>query len=227
MAEREPKFAASLMCMDYLHAGEQLEVINRRAQFYHVDVMDGHYAPNLAMSPDLFRSLKPAMALPSDVHLMTMDPNHWIGPFLDAGAEYISLHAETINANAFRTLNRIRDGGCREGIILNPATPLSFIEMYIDRLDLLTIMTVDIGFAGQPFIDAMLRKIEAARELRERHGYKYLIQIDGCCNETTYRKLWNAGADIFIIASTLFNREPDLDQAFDRVFSAFRAQTGR
>jgi len=227
MAEREPKFAASLMCMDYLHAGKQLEIINRRAQYYHVDVMDGHYAPNMALSPDLFRSIKPAMALPADVHLMTTDPNRWIDPFADAGAAYISLHAETINANAFRTLNRIRARGCREGIVLNPASPLSCIEMYIDRLDLLTIMTVDIGFAGQPFIDGMLRKIVSARELREKYGYKYLIQIDGCCNETTFKKLWDAGADIFIIASTLFGRETDLDQSFDRVMAAFREQTGR
>ncbi len=223
----KPAFAISMMCMDFLNLRPQMETLNRRAQLYHVDIMDGHFAPNITLSPDFIRAVSGAAALPIDAHLMTTDPNQWIDQVAEAGARIISPHAETINANAFRTLNRIRALGCQEGITLNPATPLSAIEHYIDRLDLLTIMTVDVGFSGQPFIEQMLRKIERARELKEKHGYRYRIQVDGCCNAGTFARLWDAGTEVFVMGTTgLFSLVADTDRAYDKMLAGFGEATG-
>lgn len=223
----KPRFSISLMCLDFLDVRAQLAIFNRRADAYHVDIMDGHFAPNLAISPDMLRAFSRAGTLPMDVHLMTTDPNRWIDAVHEAGASIISPHAETINADAFRTLGRIRALGCGAGIVLNPATPLSAAETYLDRLDLVTIMTVDIGYAHQPFIEAMLRKVEQARNLKEQHGYGYTLQIDGACNEQTFDRLWNAGAEQFVMGgSGLFSLDADADTAYTKMLQGFHRATG-
>lgn len=220
-------FSISLMCLDFLRARQQLETFNRRADAYHVDIMDGHFAPNLAISPDLMRQLSRAATLPMDVHLMTTDPNRWLEPVAQAGAALISPHAETINADAFRVLGRIRALGCGAGVVLNPATPLSAAEWYLDRLDLLTIMTVDVGYAHQPFIDAMLRKIEQASELKARRGYQYILQVDGACNEQTFARLLDAGVERFVMGgSGLFSLDENAEAAYEKMLAGFRRATG-
>lgn len=221
-------FAPSLMCMDFLEMRKQLEVLNRRADLLHVDIMDGHYCKNITLSPDMIRTFAKVATLPMDVHLMTTNPGDWLEACAEAGAKILSPHAETINADAFRTLNLIEKLGCKPGVTLNPASPLDMVRYYIERLYILTIMTVDVGFAGQPFIEPMLRKIEEAAELKAKKGYSYLIQIDGSCNERTYKRLVDAGAEVLIVGSSgLFKMDPDLDKAYDIMLAAFAKATAK
>lgn len=214
------------MCMDLLNLREQVEILNSRADFYHVDIMDGHYVKNITLSPDFVRVLKKITDLPIDCHLMVTDPDDYIEALAKAGAAYICPHAETINADAFRVINKIKSFGCKFGVVLNPATPLSYIQHYIHLVDKITIMSVDPGFAGQPFIREMLDKIREAKRLKQENGYRYLIEIDGSCNEKTFHDLEEAGAEVFIVGSSgLFGLDDDLAAAWDKMQNIFREQT--
>ncbi|GEN80635.1 D-allulose 6-phosphate 3-epimerase [Actinotalea fermentans] len=222
-----PAFSVSVMCMDLLRVGEQLEVLDRHADALHADVMDGHFARNIAMSPDFVKALCDQSALPVEAHLMTEHPGDWLEILAEAGASTLSMHAETVERDAFRLLDRVSGLGCRTGIVLNPATPLTAAQHYLDRVDLLTIMTVDVGYAGQPFIEQMLTKIEAAAAFKREHGLHYQLQIDGSCNAATYARLVDAGAEAFVLGSTgLFNLDADLERAWLAAESAFTASTG-
>lgn len=223
----KPEFSVSLMCMDFLDMKNQLEVLNKRASGYHIDIMDGHYCKNITLSPDFMRACSRAAKLPMDVHLMTTNPGDWLEPVAKAGASVISPHAETINTDAYRTINKIRELGCGVGVTLNPATPLDYIRHYIHLVDVLTIMTVDVGYAGQPFITEMLEKISEARRLKEEKGYHYKIMIDGSCNAKTFKRLYEAGAEVFILGTSgLFNLDPDLNTAYDKMLDSFKNETG-
>ncbi|MGC3954546.1 MAG: D-allulose 6-phosphate 3-epimerase [Propionicimonas sp.] len=224
---RKPTFSPSLMCMDLLNAGADVDVLNRRADAYHIDLMDGHFAPNITLSPDLVKALTAHGSLPMDIHLMVTTPGQWVETLAANGATWLSPHAETINVNAFRLFNQIESLGMKPGVVLNPSTPLAWAQHYLERVDLLTFMTVDVGFAGQPFIPQVLPKVREAVEFRERHGLDFTIQIDGSCNPATYRQLWEAGADRFIVGSSgLWNRAAELDQAYDVMLQDFAEATG-
>lgn len=204
--------APSLMCMDFLHVEEQIKVLNEHMDMLHYDVMDGHFCKNIALSTDMLKAVKSVSQLPVDVHMMVEHPDEYVDVFCNSGADIISLQAETINTFAFRIINHIRERGAKVGIVLNPATPLSYIEEYMDEIDLLTIMTVDVGFAGQKFNDKMLDKIKMAWEYRQKHGLNYVIQADGAVNERTYKKLIEAGTESFVIGTSgLFGKSGDLN----------------
>lgn len=218
------EFAVSLMCADNLRLKKQLDVLNERTNLYHIDIMDGHFCKSITLSPDYVRAVRSATTLPIDVHLMTTRPGDWIETVAMAGASCISPHAEAINTDAFRVLDTIEKLGCKTGVVLNPATSLEAIRHYCGRLDLLTIMTVDVGFAGQRFIPEMLDKVREAVQLRERHGYRYKIQIDGSCNEGTYQRLHQAGADILVVGSSgLFGLDAQLTVAYEKMLAEFGA----
>ncbi len=185
----KPTFSPSLMCMDLLHAAKDVDILNQRADAYHVDLMDGHFAPNITLSPDTVKALSAHGALPMDIHMMVTDPIQYIETLAANGATWISPHAETINVNAFRVMNQIESLGLKTGVVLNPSTPLVWVQHYLERIDLLTFMTVDVGFAGQPFIEQVLPKIAEAVRFRDQHGLDYTIQIDGSCNERTFKRL--------------------------------------
>lgn len=220
------EFSPSLMCMDFLKIEEQISVLNDRIDMYHADVMDGHFCKNITLSPDLIKTFGQIAKKPIDCHLMTVNPMDWIDILADAGAAYISPHAETINSDAYRVLNHIKSKGCKTGVVVNPATPLSYIEHYLNRIDLLTIMTVDVGFAGQPFIEEMLDKIREAKRLKEERGYTYRIQIDGSCNKNTYKRLYDAGAEVLVVGTSgLFNLDEDLNRACDKMYEEFEEAT--
>ncbi|MCM3693903.1 D-allulose 6-phosphate 3-epimerase [Neobacillus niacini] len=218
----KPTFSASLMCMDFLHVKNELEVLNNFVDYYHIDIIDGHYSKNLSLSPDLMKAFRKVVNKPMDVHLATTNPEDWIEVCANAGATYISPQAETINHHAFRVLNMIKSVGCKIGIVLNPATPLSYIESYLGRVELLTIMTVDPGFPGQPFIDEMIEKIKEAAKLREENGFSFKIQVDGAVNKKTFKKLKDAGADVYVLGSSgLFNLNEDINLACNKAYENF------
>ena len=221
-------FSPSLMCMDLLNMKEQVEILNERADFYHVDIMDGHFVKNITLSPFFVSNLKRISKLPIDVHLMTEYPDDYIEELAKSGADYICPHAETINKDAFRIINKIKGFGCKAGIVLNPATPIEWIKYYIHLLDKITVMTVDPGFAGQPFIPEMLDKIKELKELKEKNGYNYLIEVDGSCNERTFDILTEAGAEVLIVGSSgLFNLDSDLPKAWDKMMEIYEAKTAK
>lgn len=220
----KPLFNPSLMCMDLLNIKEQIEILNERADMYHVDIMDGHYVKNITLSPDFVKAISKVVTIPMDCHLMVTDPDDYIESLAKAGAGYICPHAETINSDAFRIINKIRANGCKVGVVLNPATPLSYIQHYIHLVDKITIMSVDPGFAGQPFIREMLDKIAEAKRLKEEKGYKYIIEVDGSCNMGTFKDLTEAGTECFIVGSSgLFNLDEDLAIAWDKMIDNYNA----
>ncbi len=223
----KPMFNPSLMCMDFLDMRNQAAILNTRCDMYHADVMDGHYVKNITLSPDFIRAFHSVAEKPIDCHLMVTNPDDFLEPLAEAGAEVLCVQAETINRDAFRILNRIESLGCKTGLVLNPATPLDFARHYLDRIDILTIMTVDPGFAGQPFIPEMLEKIREAREFREKHGCKYKIEVDGSCNERTFKALYEAGAEIFIVGTSgLFSKDRDLARAWEKMLADYTRATG-
>lgn len=205
----------SLMCVDMLHIGDQLEVLDKSMDWHHADVMDGHYCPNLTLSPDIVKAVCGAAKRPVEVHLMTVYPQNWIDTFAKAGAAMISMHAETINTAAFRLIREVRNAGCKVGIILNPATPFDTIRHYIDEVDRLTLMTVDVGYAGQPMVPQVLSKVREAAEFKKKSGLPYEIQIDGCCNSKTYQMYAEAGAEMLVMGSGLFGLSPDITEALN------------
>lgn len=220
-------FSPSLMCMNLMDIKHQIGVLNEKADLLHIDIMDGHYVKNITLSPFFMEQLKENVKIPMDVHLMVENPTDFIQMVKEAGASIISPHAETINKDAFRVINRIKSLGCKAGIVLNPATPLDYIQHYIHLVDKITIMTVDPGYAGQKFIPEMLDKIREAKILKEKFGYRYLIEVDGSCNTKTFRQLAEAGTEVFIVGSSgLFNLHSDLEAAWGMMMNNFNQEIG-
>ena len=228
----KPFINPSLMCMDFLDIRHQLEVLNPRVDFYHFDIMDGHYVPNITLSPDLAAAIAPVCEKPLDFHLMVTDPQLFLGPCRKAvepltqrGIQsFFSPHAEIINGKAFRIIDQIRAAGLRPGVAINPETPLSMVESYLHRLDKVTFMSVDPGFAGQPFIPEMLDKVRQAKALKQSDPEKYhfIIEIDGSCNKRTFGLLAQAGIESFIVGTSgLFHNDPDLERAYEIMMEDF------
>ena len=233
----KPIFNPSLMCMDFLDIRHQLQVLNQRVDMYHFDIMDGHYVPNITLSPDLAKAIARASELPLDFHMMVTEPQQYIEPCRQAVAgltergilSFYSPHAEVINGRGFRIIDQIRAAGFRPGVAINPETPLSAVMAYLHRLDKVTFMSVDPGFAGQPFIPEVLEKIREARTLKEKDPEKYhfIIEIDGSCNKRTYGILAEAGVESLIVGTSgLFNNDPDLEKAYDIMIDDFKRGVG-
>ena len=228
----KPIFNPSLMCMDFLDIKNQLEILNSRADMYHFDIMDGCFVPNITLSPDIAKAIAPACTRPLDFHLMVTEPTQFLAscrdavkPLTEKGiTSFFSPHAETISGKGFRILDQIQGMGFKCGIVLNPETPLCMVEAYLHKLDLITFMSVDPGFAGQPFIPEVLEKVREAKRLKEQNPekYHYIVQIDGSCNAKTFGLLAQAGVESFIVGSSgLFGNDPDLSKAFDIMVDNF------
>lgn len=217
----------SLMCMDLMNMAHQIQVLEDYSGMFHADVMDGHFAPNLTLSPDFVKAVKGVTQLPVDAHLMVERPNDFIDAFITAGADYITVHAETIQNDAFRTLTRIKVAGKKVGVAICPATPLSTIAHYAGLIDLLLIMTVDVGYAGQVFINPMLEKLAEANELRKSEKYNFLIQVDGSIGKPVYRQLYDSGADVYVMGTSgLFKKGVPLKNACEFMAKDFLDEIG-
>jgi ribulose-phosphate 3-epimerase len=196
--------APSLLSADFSHLREEVATVEKAgADWLHVDVMDGHFVPNLTVGPLVVEALKPHTQLPIDCHLMVSRPEEWVEAFARAGASIITVHAEATH-HLDRLVARIRELGCKAGVSINPATPLSVIEEILPEVDLVLIMSVNPGFGGQKFIQSALSKIERLDELRKLGEHSFVIEVDGGVSTSNARELADAGCDILVAGSAIF-----------------------
>jgi len=206
---REPKrehwIAPSILSADFARLGEEVDaVLAAGADLIHFDVMDNHYVPNLTIGPLVCEALrKHGVKAPIDVHLMVKPVDRIIPDFAAAGATYISIHPEATE-HVDRSLQLIREHGCKAGLVFNPATPLDWLDHVLERLDLVLVMSVNPGFGGQQFIDAALAKIATAREIIDRSGRPIRLELDGGVKVANIGRVAAAGADTFVAGSAIF-----------------------
>ncbi len=200
------KIAPSILSADFNRLAEEVIAVEQAgADYIHVDVMDGHFVPNLTIGPPVIASLRRVTSLPLDVHLMIQDPDTFLEPFLIAGADILTVHVEA-SVHLHRTLAEIRKRGARAGLTLNPATPLCLIEPALEWADLILVMTVNPGFGGQEFIPATLPKVERVRQWIDEKGLKAELEVDGGIKVENIGLLAKAGADVFVSGSGIFKR---------------------
>ncbi len=198
------KIAPSILSADFADLGGEIRrVADAGADLIHIDVMDGHFVPNLTFGPPVVAAVRKVTKLPFDVHLMITNPQEMITPFIKAGADIVTVHAETA-PHLHRLIEAIREQGARPGVSLNPATPLAAVEEVLDAVDLVLVMTVNPGFGGQKFIAAMLDKIRRLRRMIEANKLKAAIEIDGGVTVANARQIATAGADILVAGSAVY-----------------------
>jgi len=198
--------APSILSADFARLGEEVDnVLSAGADIVHFDVMDNHYVPNLTIGPLVCEALrKHGVTAPIDVHLMVKPVDRIIPDFANAGADYITFHPEG-SEHIDRSLQLIRDSGCKSGLVFNPATPLSYLDYVLDKVDMVLLMSVNPGFGGQSFIPATLDKLRQARKLIDESGYDIRLEVDGGVKVDNIREIAAAGADTFVAGSAIFN----------------------
>ena len=199
------RIAPSILSANFAALGEDIRKVEEAgAQLIHVDVMDGHFVPNITIGPPVVRSIRRTTKLPLDVHLMISDPDKYIPAFVDAGADMLTVHAEaTIHLD--RTLNFIRSQNVGVGVSINPATPISNLQYALGLADMLLVMTVNPGFGGQKFIPYTLEKIREARQVIENRAYRCVIEVDGGIDTKTVPDVVRAGAEVLVAGSAIFH----------------------
>jgi ribulose-phosphate 3-epimerase len=201
------RIAPSILSADFTRLGEEIRAVETAgADWIHIDVMDGHFVPNITMGPLVVEAARRATTLPLDVHLMIEHPERFIADFARAGADYIAVQAEACT-HLNRTLQLIREAEVGVGVALNPATPLSAIEWVLEMVDFVLIMSVNPGFGGQAFIENSLDKIRSLRALLDEQGRTTLIQVDGGVNEKSIQRVAGAGADVLVAGSAIYGAE--------------------
>ena len=200
------KIAPSILSADFSRLGNEIiDVEQAGADYIHVDVMDGHFVPNITFGSLVVDAIRPLTALPLDVHLMIENPDMFIPGFREAGADIISVHVEAC-PHLHRTIHLIKETGAKAGVVLNPHTPVSAIENIIEDVDLVLLMTVNPGFGGQSFIDAVLAKIEQVKKMVVERGLSIDIEVDGGVKQETVKKCTDAGANVLVAGSAVFGR---------------------
>jgi ribulose-phosphate 3-epimerase len=200
--------APSILSADFSRIGSEIQEVEKGgADWIHVDVMDGHFVPNITIGPLVVEAIRPHTKLPLDVHLMIEQPERYVADFIRAGADSVSVHVEACK-HLHRTLHLIKENGAKAGVVLNPATPLSSIEYVLNAdLDMVLIMTVNPGFGGQKFIPEMLKKIRLLRDKSTKLGLDGLnIEVDGGINEMTARQVVEAGANVLVAGNAVFGQ---------------------
>ena len=204
-----PLISPSILSADFARLGEEVRAIDAAgADWIHVDVMDGHFVPNLTIGPGVVKALRAHTAKPFDVHLMIEPVDHFLEAFAAAGADIITFHPEA-GPHAHRTVQAIKALGKQAGIALNPATPAKMLDYLIDDIDLVLVMSVNPGFGGQSFITSQLRKIEAIRKSIDKTGRDIRLEVDGGVDVLTARQCVDAGADVLVAGSATFKGGPD------------------
>lgn len=197
------KIAPSILSADFSKLADEVRSVEKAgADWIHVDVMDGHFVPNITIGPVVVEALRPITKLPLDCHLMVSRPEDWIEDFAKAGANVITVHAEA-TVHLDRLLHQIKEHGCKAGVSVNPGTSLAMIEEVLDIVDLVLVMSVNPGFGGQQFIESAISKVERLAEVRGKR--KFLIEIDGGIKASNIGELARAGVDVFVAGSAIFS----------------------
>jgi ribulose-phosphate 3-epimerase len=202
------RVAPSILSADFSRLGEEIAAVAKAgADFIHVDVMDGHFVPNLTIGPLVVKAIRKATRLPFDVHLMISPVDPYIDDFVNAGADILTVHPEA-GPHLHRTLQAIRAAGAKPGVALNPGTPVAAIEPVLGDVDLVLVMSVNPGFGGQAFIRSQLKKIEIIRKLIDSSGREVMLEVDGGVNAETAKDVVAAGADVLVAGSAVFRGDP-------------------
>jgi ribulose-phosphate 3-epimerase len=213
--------APSILSADFARLGEEIKAVEAAgADWIHVDVMDGHFVPNITIGPLVVEAVRSVTSLPIDVHLMIENPDQYIPAFADAGASWISVQLEA-SVHLNRSVQLIRQCGAKPGVVLNPSTPIQVLEWIIDDIDYVLIMSVNPGFGGQAFIPNSLDKVKQLHQLIKNKNLNTLIQIDGGVNENTIADIAAAGVDIFVAGSAIFGSDD-----YQKTIRSFREKIG-
>lgn len=203
-----PIIAPSILASDFARLGEECRAVEAAgADWLHVDVMDGHFVPNITIGPDVVKALRPHVSIPFDVHLMIAPADPYLEAFAAAGANIMSIHPEA-GPHLHRSLKRIRELGCKAGVVFNPATPVETVEWILEDIDLLLVMTVNPGFGGQSFIASQLKKIERLRTMIDASGCAIELEVDGGVTPVTAPQCMSAGATALVAGSAVFKGGP-------------------
>jgi ribulose-phosphate 3-epimerase len=201
------KIAPSILSSDFSRLGEEIKAVeDAGADFIHLDVMDGHFVPNLTIGPGIVSAVKGVTSLPLDVHLMITNPELFLEEFVEAGADYLTVHVE-VQPHLHRTVSRIRELGARAGVSLNPSTPAAALQEIVPIVDLVLVMSVNPGFGGQTFIPSSLDKIRTIRGMIDRHGGSALLEVDGGIKADNAGPVRDAGADVLVSGSGVFRTD--------------------
>jgi ribulose-phosphate 3-epimerase len=206
LIEHSIQLAPSILSADFAHLGDHVEQATAGgASVIHVDIMDGHFVPNLTIGPPVVKSLRRATRLPLDCHLMIENPDQYIPDFAEAGADWISVHQEACR-HLNRTLNLIKQHECRAGVVINPATPVETLTEVLDIVDYVLVMSVNPGFGAQKFIPGTLHKMSKLAEIRSRKGYQFRIEVDGGVALDSVADIVRAGAEILVAGNAVFGK---------------------
>ncbi len=199
------KIAPSILSADFMKLGDEIKKAEESgADMFHLDIMDGHFVPNITIGPAVVGSIRKITSLPLDVHLMIEDPDKFLTDFIDAGADYITVHLEA-SVHLHRTVQAIKERGVKAGVSLNPATSLRSLDHILTDIDMILLMSVNPGFGGQSFIPSVMDKIKNMRDIIKTRGLNTLIEVDGGVKLKNAREIASAGADILVMGSAFFN----------------------